>query len=70
MMCSITAGGKRLHNVFMQIGSTSGIRGIRKSLFTYNGENDVHLFSISFNPILFILTSKEDMYKVSAEFEF
>ena len=53
-MCSITRGGERLHNVLRQIGSNSGL----------------HLFSVAFDPILFIVAGNEDMHKISNEFEF
>ena len=44
-MCSITEVGERLHNVFRQIGSNSGVHGNRKPPLTYNGENGVSTFS-------------------------
>ena len=37
---------------------------------TYNGESDIAIFSVAFDPILFILAGKEDMHKISHEFEF
>ena len=30
----------------------------------------MHLFSVAFDPILFILAGNEDMHKISDEFEF
>ena len=41
--------------------------GNRKPPLTYNGENDVHLFLVVFDPILFILTGNEDMHKISVQ---
>ena len=69
-MCSMTGVGERLHKVLGQIGSNSGFHGNRKPPLTYNGENDVHLFSVVFDPILFILAVNEDMHTISDEFEF
>ena len=61
-MCSITGGGERLHNVLRQIGSNSGFHGNRKPLMTYNGKKKcLHLFSVVFDPILFILAGNMDM---------
>ena len=69
-MCSVIEVGERLHNVFRQIGSNSGVHGNRKPPLTYNGENGVNLFSVAFDPILLILAGNEDMHKISDEFEF
>ena len=54
--------------VLGQIGSK--LHGNRKLPLAYNGENDVHLFSVVFDPILFILAGNEDMHKIADEFEF
>ena len=66
-MCSITWVGERLHKVLGRLGLNSGFHGKRKPQLTYNGEND--LFSVVFDPILFILAGNEEMHKVSDEFE-
>ena len=34
------------------------------------GKRCLHLFSVAFDPILFILAGKKDMHKISDEFEF
>ena len=70
-MCSITGDGERLQNVLRQIGSNSGVHGNRKPPLIYNGENRcLHLFSVAFDWILFVLAGKGDMHKISDEFEF
>ena len=66
-MCSIIWIGERLHKV---LGQNSGFPGNRKPPLTYNRENDVHVFSVVFDPILFRLAANEDMHKISDEFEF
>ena len=38
-----------------RLDQNSGFHGNRKPPSTYNGENDVHLFLVVFDPILFIL---------------
>ena len=54
-----------------RLDQNSGVHGSRKAPLTYNGENGVfHLFSVAFDPILFILAGNEDMHKISYEFEF
>ena len=73
-MCSITGVGERLHKVLEvldRLDQNSGFHCNRKPPLTYNGENDVsHLFSVVFDPILFILAGNEDMHKILVEFEF
>ena len=70
-MCSITGVGERLHKVLGQIGSKLWFPWQQKVPLTYNGEKwCLHLFSIAFYPILFILAGNEDMHKISDEFEF
>ena len=69
-MCSIAGVRERLHKISGQTGSNSGFNGNRNHPLTYNGENDVHLFSVDFDPILFILAGNEDMHNVTDEFEF
>ena len=44
-MCSITGGGKRLHNVLSWLDQNSGVHGNRKPPLTYNGKNGVSTFS-------------------------
>ena len=53
-----------------RLDQNSGVHGNRKPPLAYNGENGVHLFSVAFDPIHFILASKEDMRKMSYESEF
>ena len=70
-MCSITWGGERLHNVLRQIGSKLCVQGNRKPTSTYNGEKwFLQLYSVAFDPILFIFAGNEDMHKISIKFEF
>ena len=53
------------------LDQNSGVHGNRKPPLTYNGENNVFtLFSVTFDPILFILAGNEYMHKISNEFEF
>ena len=59
-MCSITGG----------LDQNSGVQGNRKPPLTYNGENGVHLFSVTFDGILFILAGNKYIHKISDEFEF
>ena len=70
-MCSIIGVGERLHKVLGQIGS--------KLLFPWQQKAPIdlqwrkwclHLFSVVFDPILFILAGTEDMHKISDECEF
>ena len=53
-----------------RLTQNSGVHGNRKPPLTYNRENDVHLFSVAFDSIFFILAGNEDMHKISDEFEF
>ena len=69
-MCSITGVGERLHKVLGQIGSNSGFHRNRMPPLTYNGENSLHLFSVVFDPVLFILAGNKDMHKISYKFVF
>ena len=70
-MCSITGVVERLHKVLGQTDQNSGFHGNRKPPMTYNGENNVsHLFSVVFDPILFILAGNEDIHKIWDEFNF
>ena len=69
-MSIIIGVGERLHKVLGRLDQNSGFHGNRKPPLTYNGENDVHLFSVVFDPILFILAGNKDMHKISDKFEF
>ena len=71
LMCSITGGGERLLNVLRQIGSKLWCPWQQKAPIDLQwGKWCLHLFSVAFDPILFILAGKEDMHKISNEFEF
>ena len=70
-MCSITGVGERLHKVLGQIGSKLWFPWQQKAPIGLQwGKWCLHLFSVVFNPILFILAGNEDMHKISDEFEF
>ena len=70
-MCSITGWRKVCIRFWGRLDQNSGFHGNRKPPLTYNGENDVStFFSVVFGWILFILAGKEDMHKISDEFEF
>ena len=49
------------------LDQNSGVHGNRKPPLTYSGEKGLHLFSVVFEPILFILADNEDMHKISDE---
>ena len=68
-MCSIIGGGERLHNVFKQIGSKLWCPWQQKAPIDL-GKWCFHLFSVAFDPILFILAGNEDMHKISDEIQF
>ena len=70
-MCSITGSGERLHNVLRQIGSKLWCLWQQKAPIDLKmGKWCLHLFSVAFYPILFILAGNDDMHKISDEFEF
>ena len=70
-MFSITGGGERLHNVLRQIGSKLWCPWQQKTpIDLYWGKWCLHLFSVAFDLILFILAGNEDMHKIWDEFEF
>ena len=70
-MRSITWVGERLHKLLGQMDQNSGFHGNRKPPLTYNGENDVSIFSqLFFDLILFIVAGNEDMHKISNELKF
>ena len=62
--------GKGCIRFWDRLDQNSGVHGNRKPPLTYNGENGLHLFSVAFDAILFILADKEDMHKISDLFEF
>ena len=66
--CGIIAVGKGCIRVCGRLAQNARFHDNRKSQLTYNGENDVQLFSIAFDPILYILTGNEAMHKISDEF--
>ena len=61
-MCSITGVGERLHKLWEHSGS--------KLWFPWQQEAPPPLFSVVFNPILFILAGNKDMHKISNKFKF
>ena len=70
-MCCVTGGGERLHNVLRQIGSKLWCPWQPKAPIDLQwGKWCLHLVSVAFDSILFILTDNEDMHKISDEFEF
>ena len=69
-MCSITGVGERLHKVLGQIGSKLWFPWKQKTPIDIMGKRCLHLFSVVFDPILFIRAGNEDMHKISDEFEF
>ena len=69
-VCSITGVGERLHKVMEQIGSKLWSPWQQKAPIDFWwGKRCIHLFSVAFNPIVFILAGNEDMHKISDEFE-
>ena len=71
ILCVASLGmGKGCKMFWGRLDHNSGVHGNRKPPLTYNGENGVILFSVAFNPILFILAGDEDMHKISDEFKF
>ena len=54
-----------------RLDQNSGFHGNRKPPLTYNGGKwCLYLFSVAFDPILFIFAGNKDMHKISDEFEF
>ena len=69
-MCSITGGGERLHNILRQIGSKLWCPWQQKAPIDLQwGKWCLHLFSVAFDSILFILAGNEGMHKISDKFE-
>ena len=70
-MCSITGVGERLHKVLGQIRSKLRFPWQQKAPIELQWEKRcLHLFSVVFDRIFFILAGNEDMHKISDEFEF
>ena len=70
-MRSITGVGERLHKVLGQIGSKLWFPWQQKAPIDLQwGKQCLHLFSVVFDPILFILADNEDMHKILDEFKF
>ena len=60
-----------LHKVLGKIRSTLVSMATEIQPLTYNGEKRcLHLFSVVFDPILFMLAGNEDMHKILDKFEF
>ena len=72
ILCVASLGvGKGCIMFWGRLDQNSGVHGNRKPTLTYNGGKwCLHLFSVAFDPILFILAGNEDMHKISNEFEF
>ena len=65
-MCSIIGVRERLDKVLGQIGSKLWFPWQQKAPIDLQwGKWCLHLFSVVFDPILFILAGKEDMHKIS-----
>ena len=70
-MCCIIGVGERLHKVLGQIRSKLWFPWQQKApIDLWWGKWCLHLFSVVFDPILFILAGNEDRHKISDEFEF
>ena len=70
-MCSITGVGERLHKVLGQIRSKLWFPWQQKAPIELQWEKRcLHLFSVVFDRIIFILAGNKDMHKISDEFEF
>ena len=70
-MCSITGGGVRLHNVLRQIISKLWCPWQQKALSHLQWVKwCLHLSSLAFDLILFILSGNVGMHKISDMFEF
>ena len=70
-MCSITGVGERLHKVLGQIRSKLWFPWQQKAPIDLLWEKRcLHLFSVVFDRIFFILAGNENMHKISDEFEF
>ena len=70
-MCSIAGVGERLHKVLGWIGSKLWFPWQQKAPIDLQWRKRcLHLFSVVFDPILFILAGNKDMHKISDKFEF
>ena len=70
-ICSIIGVGRKLHKVLGQIGSKLWFPWQQKNPIDLQwGKWCLHLFSVVFDRILFILAGNEDMHKFSDEIEF
>ena len=70
-MCSSIGVGERLHKVLGQIRSKLWFPWHQKAAIDLQWRKwCLHLFSVIFDPILFILGGNKDMHKISDEFEF
>ena len=70
-MFSITGLGERLHKVLGQIRSKLWFPRQQKAPIELQWEKQcLHLFSVVFDRIFFILAGNEDMHKISDEVEF
>ena len=68
ILCVASLGvGKGCIMFWGRLVQNSGVHGNRKP---HSGKWCLHLFSVAFDPILFILAGNEDMHKLSNEFEF
>ena len=71
LMCSIIGEREKLRKILGQIGSKLWIPWQQKAPIGLKwGRWCLHLFSVAFDPILFILAGNEGMHKMSDEFEF
>ena len=71
ILCSITGVGERLHKVLGQIRSKLWFPWQQKAPIELQWEKRcLHLFSVVFDRIFFVLASNKDMHKISDEFEF
>ena len=70
-MCSITGVGERLHKGLGRIGSKLWFPWQQKAPIDLKmGKRCLHLFSVVFDPILFILAGNKDMHNILDKFEF
>ena len=67
-MCNITGMGERLHQVLGQIGLKLWFQLQQKApIDLLWGKRCLHLFSVVFDPILFILAGNEDVHKIFSQ---
>ena len=71
ILCVVSLGWERLHNVLGQTGSKLWCAWQQKAPIDLQwGKWFRHFFLVAFDPILFLLAGNEDMHKISDEFEF